>query len=167
MSSSMSSGSVSGKSMQVYGDTPKSTPHIFQASWGASTIQWNQFDTAVARWRWCSMWLYLKAHSHWVTAMANLFSVVSVHTVGHQQQWQRHHPNTYICWHPPQFAFAIAVATANPFHSKNLFHDDAIAIAVDAPSSVNTPHWIPHNPFMKEKILVCRCRCRHSVWTSL
>ena len=37
------------------------------------------------------------------------------------------------------------------------------------PPQCEHPHWIPLDPFMKEKILVCRCRCRcrHSVWTSL
>ena len=98
----------------------------------------------------------LKAHSHWgaSTATATLFSVVSVHTGGHQWQWQWQwqHTNTYV---------AVAVAAAK--WVSNPFHDNIIAVAFDAPSSVNTPHWIPHNPFMTTKIRRCSCRCRCSV----
>ena len=37
------------------------------------------------------------------------------------------------------FAVAIAIAIAGAKWVSNPFHDDAVAIAVDAPSSVNTP----------------------------
>ena len=100
-------------------------------------------------------------------------SVNEPHTGGHQQQrqlyfpswvfilgrrqWQWQHPNTYMLLLP----LLLQKLVSNPFH------DDIIAVAVDAPSSVNTPHWIPHNPFMTTKIRRWRCRCRHSVWTSL
>ena len=62
---------------------------------------------------------------------------MSVHTGGGcQQQWQwQRHPNTYIIY----FAVAIAIAIAGAKWVSNPFHDDAVAIAVDAPSSVNTP----------------------------
>ena len=51
-----------------------------------------------------------------------------------QRQWQQQrHPNTYV------IDFAVAVAIAAAKWVPNPFHDDAVAIAVDAPSSVNTP----------------------------
>ena len=51
------------------------------------------------------------------------------------------------------YAVAIAIAVAAAKWVPNPFHDNAVAIAIDTPSSVNTPPWIPHNPFMMPKYL--------------
>ena len=96
----------------------------------------------------------IRTHSYWVTAMATSSLQVFIQSRQHQQR--KHN----ICVESNEnFILVVAVTNGSTTHLPMM----PLPLSLPPPQC-EQPHWIPHNLFMK--ILIVRCHCCHSEWTS-